>query len=100
MADYVEVDTLSMARDREVIQSEAGEIQAELERLREYMTSLGAMWEGPAHQTFMEQFQADYAFVQDFIGEIRAYAETIAYAEGEYQKCDDAVQQIIAEIRI
>lgn len=100
MADYIEIDTVALERDRQTIRSELDKIRTGIDRLREKMVNLGAMWEGPAHDAFMAQFNTDYVFIQEFCSEIGKYTETMEYAQKEYQKCDNAVQQAIASIRI
>lgn len=100
MADYIEVDTAALNRDRQTIQSELGKVRNEIGRLRDEMAGLSAMWEGPAHDTFMAQFNADYEFIQQFGNEIETYIETMEYAQNEYQKCEASVEQAIASIRV
>ncbi len=100
MADYIEIDTAALNRDRQTIQSELEGIQTEINRLKDEMVNLGAMWEGPAHNAFMTQFYSDCEFVQEFGKEAQTYIETMGYAVREYQKCEGEVEQAIASIRI
>ena len=100
MADYIEVDTEAVGRDRQTIQSELKQIQIGMNQLKDEMVNLGGMWEGPAHNAFMTQFYADYELIQEFAGQIEAYIEAMEYAEKEYQKCEREVRQAIASIRV
>ncbi len=100
MADYIEIDTTALNRDRQTIQSELERVRTKINQLREKMVNLGTMWEGPAHNAFMSQFHTDYEFVQEFAGEIKAYLETMEYAEREYERCEDAVRQAVDSIRV
>lgn len=100
MADYIETDTMALERDMQTIQSELERVRTEINQLEEKMVNLGAMWEGPAHNAFMVQFNADYELIQEFGNEIGVYIETMEYAVREYQKCEREVQQAIASIRI
>lgn len=100
MADYIEIDTSALNRDKQTIQSELERVRAGISQLREEMADLGAMWEGPAHDTFMAQFNTDYEFIRDFENEIGTYIETMEYAQSEYEKCEASVQDAIASIRI
>lgn len=100
MADYIEIDTLALNRDRQTIQSELDRVWTEIDQLKDKMANLGAMWEGPAHNAFMAQLNADYEFIQEFGNEIGQYIKTMDYAQREYQKCDASVRQAIASIRI
>lgn len=100
MADYIEIDTAALARDRQTVQSELDRLRTGIDQLKEKMVNLGTMWEGPAHNAFMAQFNADYEFIQDFNNELEKYAETMEYARQEYEKCESRVQQAVASIRI
>lgn len=100
MADYIEVDTAALNRDRQAIQSELGRVRTEIGHLREEMASLSVMWEGPAHEVFMAQFNTDYEFIQEFGNEIETYIGTMEYAQSEYEKCEASVEQAIASIRV
>lgn len=100
MADYIEVDTTALNRDKQTIQSELDRVRNEIGRLKDEMAGLSAMWEGPAHEAFMAQFNADYEFIQRFGNEIESYIETMEFALTEYQKCENVVEQAIESIRI
>ena len=99
MADYIEIDTAALERDRQTIQSELDRVRTGINQLKDKMVNLGSMWEGPAHNAFMAQFNADYEFIQEFENEIEKYIGTMEYAQREYQKCESQVQQTIASIR-
>ena len=100
MADYIEVDTSELERDRQMIRSELNKIRAGIGRLQEEMADLGAMWEGPAHDAFMAQANADYETMRQFGDEIEAYTEAMDYARTEYEQCEAQVERTVATIRI
>lgn len=100
MADYIEVDTAQMERDRQAIRSELDKIRSGLGRLQEKMAALGAMWDGPAHDAFMAQANADYETIRQFGDEIAAYTEAMSYARTEYEQCESQVERTVASLRI
>lgn len=100
MTDYIEVDTSELERDRQTIQTELEKVRAGVRELREKMAELGTMWEGPAHDVFLAQAEADYEIIQQFSNEIAAYTETMQYARTEYEQCESRVEHAVASLRI
>lgn len=100
MADRIEVETHSLRQDRENIQSQTEGLNIQLGRLLESMERLSGMWEGPAKESFLAQFQTDYQFMQEFLAEMEKYVQAMAFAESEYNKCESDVAQLVASIRI
>lgn len=100
MADYIEMDTQSLARDRQLIQKELEKMSTRMEYVKETMEHLGTMWEGPAHQAFFSQFAKDYLVMKQFEKEVQAFVQTMMYAEREYQKCEDAISQAVESIHL
>lgn len=100
MADYIKVSTQRIRGDRELIQREMEGITASVEELIRGMQSLGGTWEGPAWQTFQNQVASDAERMKEICVQIGGYLQHIEYAENEYKKCENTVEQLISSIRI
>lgn len=100
MAERIEIETRSLGRDRETIQSHTEGLRNRIQSMAEQMESLCSMWEGPAKESFIAQFQSDYEFMQEFLKEMDKYVQAMNFAENEYDKCESDVAQVIAAIRI
>ena len=100
MAERIEIETRSLGQDRETIQTQTEGLRNRLGQMLEQMESLSGMWEGPAKESFMVQFRTDYEFMQEFLKDMDKYIQAMAYAENEYNKCDNDVAQLVASIRI
>lgn len=100
MAERIEIETRSLGQDRETIQSQTEGLKSRTRQLSEQIESLSGMWEGPAKESFMAQFRTDYEFMQEFLMEMDKYVQAMAYAENEYNKCENDVAQLVAAIRI
>lgn len=100
MADRIEIDTASLRQDRETIQNQTEGVRTGLVRLIEQMEHLSGMWEGPAKENFMVQFQTDCELMQEFLGELDKYVQAMEYAEREYDQCENEAAQLVAAIRI
>ena len=75
-------------------------IREEIGLLREEMDRLCAMWEGPARQAFLAQFEEDCAYMEQVVNHLTDYAEHMEYASREYQKCENHVAEYIAAVQI
>ena len=100
MIGTIEIETRSLRQDRERIQEQAEGLREEMTRLLEVMEELTGMWEGSAKESFQKQFQADCDLIQGFLGEMNQYVQAMSYAEQEYDKCEAAVDELVASIRI
>ena len=100
MIGTIEIETRSLRQDRERIQEQAEGLREEMTRLLEVMEELTSMWEGSAKESFQKQFQADCDLIQEFLGEMNQYVQAMSYAEQEYDKCEAAVDELVASIRI
>lgn len=100
MGDRIEIETRSLAQDRDTIQSQTEGLKTKMNQMQEQMERLSGMWEGPAKEAFMTQFQTDYAYMMDFLAEMNKYVQAMTYAENEYNKCENDVAQIVAAIQI
>ncbi|MDO4617061.1 MAG: WXG100 family type VII secretion target [Lachnospiraceae bacterium] len=100
MAEYIEISTDALNRDRNTIESELDQIRAGVNQLREQMEQLGSMWEGPSHDVFLRQFQADYNYILEFQKQLEEYIAAMEYAGKEYKKCESSVLQAISSIRV
>lgn len=100
MAERIEIETRSLGQDKETIQTQTEGLRSRMSQMLEQMEGLSGMWEGPAKEAFLVQFRNDYAYMQEFLAEMDKYVQAMAYAESEYNKCENDVAQIVAAIRI
>ncbi|HIZ64617.1 MAG TPA: WXG100 family type VII secretion target [Candidatus Blautia pullicola] len=100
MADRIEIETRLLAQDKESIQTQVQRLRTQKNRLQDRMEQLSGMWEGPAKETFLNQFLSDCEYMESFFSELDAYVQAMEYAEKEYNKCENDVAQIVAAIEI
>ena len=94
----IEIETNTLATD-------IGELTNELEVARKYiqtmatdMTELDTMWDGPANQVFMMQFQNDVQYAEEICGMLQKLIECMEYAKKQYDSCESEVSSLIASI--
>ena len=73
--------------------------QAQLQLLS-HMNELQNMWEGEAHEQFMETFSNDYKKVLDMVAFLKEVLGDINYADKEYTSCENSVSGIIESMNV
>ncbi len=68
--------------------------------LRDKMTEISSMWEGPAKDAFHLQFKTDCTELVEVCKQIEDILKSMEHAVKEYDACDDKVRSIIDAIRI
>lgn len=96
----IEVTISSLNSDIDTLTSTLNSLKSHSDRMQERILELGAMWEGPAHESFNAQFQNDYMALQTLYKTLEELIQCMEYAKFEYQKCEDSVSSAIAAIRI
>ena len=96
----IRVNTGSLDHTREEVQAKLNGIRKNADQISGDMDRLKSMWSGEAHQAFVEQVAADMEALRaacDSIQKIIQYENT---AVTEYNKCEQQVADLIAQIKI
>lgn len=97
---FIEVDTQQLELDKEAMREQLQQVQKELKKVYAEMEELDAMWDGPANIAFRQQFANDREEFEGICKEIESMIESLTYAKGEYEKCENQVSAAIAAISI
>lgn len=76
------------------------EMKSNYEMLVTHMNDLNRMWEGEAHNQFLETFSVDSAKVMDMINLLEEISHDLRYAHNEYSNCEVKVATIIDSINV
>jgi len=66
----------------------------------EEINSLNTMWTGNAHDTFMNQFNADANTMKEMLDVLKQFGTDLETAKKEYTQCEQSVEQIISAVKI
>ncbi len=69
-------------------------------QLLAHMNELQNMWEGEAHEKFMETFGNDYQKVLAMVDFLKEVLGDMNYADKEYTSCESAVGGIIDSMEV
>lgn len=95
-----EVDTDNLRRDVNILQQHLQVIEQAYAGLRDKMTEVSGMWEGPAKEAFHIQFKDDCAEFIEVCKQMREVLESMDAAAKEYDSCDSRIKSIIDAIQV
>lgn len=96
----IEVNTDTLQSDINDMRASLAKVKSKTESMFEDINALNGMWEGPAHETFIQQFTADYRRMKELQDAIGKLIDNMQYADKEYISCESGIQSIINTIRI
>lgn len=91
--DTLNSDINSMKDALKIVEEKSKNMQASIQEL-------SGMWEGPAHNAFLAQFNTDCASLEELDSAIKELISCMEYADKEYVSCEQSVSSLIASIRI
>lgn len=94
----IAIETNTLASDINELTGELEVVRKHIETMTADMTELDAMWEGPANQVFMIQFQNDVQYAEEICGMLQKLTECMEYARKQYDSCESEVCSLIASI--
>lgn len=100
MADRIRINTDRLGTDAGRIQGYIGNITKEMADMKQSVSALERMWEGPGQDAFHKSFWDDMTAVEAAVSSLK---ELLAYdvnAKTQYEQCDRKVASMIADIRV
>lgn len=98
--NIIEVNTATLKSDVSAIESELKNVIGEADKLDGILFQLETMWEGPAKQAFFAAVRDDLGRLRELVKAMQTLTSKTGEAREEYDKCENAVAQIVASIRV
>ncbi len=95
-----EVDTDNLKRDINTLRQYLQIIEQAHAELRDKMTEVSGMWEGPAKDAFHLELKNDCAELIEICTQMREVLESMDAAATEYDSCDSRIKSIIDAIQV
>lgn len=99
-SNIIEVNTGSLKGDVGEIAAELGKIRGCADQLLTLLGQLETMWEGSAKQAFSAAVRDDVGRLRTLVQAMQTLTNRTSDARAEYDKCENAVSQIISSIRV
>lgn len=99
-SNYIKVNTGALRNDANSLAEMAEQARKQLKDMHESITALDRMWDGPANETFVQQFNGDYELLNSLCDSVKAFSNDLKDAAQEYDKCEDSVENAVRSIRV
>ena len=99
-SNKLEIETARLQRDIESLRQRLAAMRKSGDQMMEEINALSAMWEGEAKNAFTQQFQSDYATLNNMAAVIEELIADLEEAGRQYDTCEQQVGTIIQSIRI
>ena len=96
----VEVNLNALCEDIEKLQAAVQQMDDKVKNVFDAVGELGRMWEGPEKEGFLRQIESDYQSCQEMCEILRDLIGRLTYAEGEYRKCEQRIDDLVDAVRI
>ena len=77
----------------------ARQLETESNTLFQALTQLNGMWEGAAHDTFVNKFTSDRETWKSMLVDLQKMIEKMRTAKQEYDKCESRVINYVRQLR-
>ncbi len=96
----IRVNTDSLDKTRNEVEVRLSNIKTSISQIRDDMNVMNASWTGEAHESFTQQIEADLTYLTEVCEALGHIAEYEGKAVTEYNKCEQQVADLIAQIKI
>ena len=96
----IEINTSTLGTDIETLETTLGQLEIQVEAMFTSVSELDRMWDGPANDAFNQQFRLDYQICVAMCQTLKELIESLRYAKGEYEKCEQSIDGLIRSIQI
>lgn len=103
MADYsskIIIHTGRLGTDAEKVGRCIRNMSDEMEKMKSSVAQMDRMWDGPGSEAFKQAFETDRRMFEEIIKNLRGIHDYETNAKSEYEKCENDVSALVAEIRV
>lgn len=96
----IEVNTSTLRNDISSIETEISSLKKDVERLRNSLSQLSTMWDGKAKVSFVASVNDDIGRLSELIDAINKFTDKTDSVRADYEKCEIAVANMVASIKV
>lgn len=100
MAKEITIDTDSLGKDIDVLQTHLAAIEKDMDKMYEAVRVLDTMWDGPANAAFNQQFAKDKQDMATLCQTVQKIIKCLEYAKKQYNSCEADVGNIVSAIKV
>ena len=96
----VATDTMMMKNDIRELEELLEEVKTKMQTIKQEIGELNVMWDGSTKIGFNNQFEEDYAALEQVMVCVSGMIHNMKLAQIEYVKCEDSIGDIIKNVNI
>lgn len=96
----IAINTSTLEIDIGELRAALGNARGQLKEMFNQVTELDTMWDGPANETFKQQFNNDYENAKDLCNIVESLIASMENAREQYDACENVVNGIVSAISI
>ncbi len=100
MAKVIANELERFRRDIKEAQQKIQELQDTYNTMFDEITALTGMWEGEAHDVYMEQFHTDSENMKLVLNNLKAYKKSMDEAYRKFRICEQQVEDTIRRVQV
>lgn len=100
MADKIKINTARLGTDAERVNNYITKIEQEITNMKESVSQLDRMWDGPSREAFKKAFADDMNAIASLVNSLKSIWTYGTNAKTEYEKCEQKVSSLISEIQV
>ncbi len=100
MADRIRVSTTQIGSAASEIGQIASSMKSNIDSMFDGINGLNTMWEGDAHDTFVNSAQTDRDRLMEVVEEINTIMQKLEEAQREYESCERTVAGEVQSIQV
>lgn len=98
--NYIKMNTARLNQDTEAVKGLLKGIKTEIGNMKQSLTQLDQMWDGPSSQAFKKAFWDDMEAMETMLANLESIHSYEVNAKNKYESCERKVGGIVAGIRI
>lgn len=100
MAEKIRVHTGRLGMDAQRMLSLAQNMEKQIDEMRQSVTVLGNMWEGPGQAAFQKAFLDDVNTILAAVQEMEGVCGFDENAKAKYEQCEKKIGALVDEIKV
>lgn len=100
MADRIKINTSRLGTDAQRVSGCIRNLSKEMENMKNSIAQLDRMWDGPGSEAFKQAFETDRRAFEEIIKNLESIHDYETNAKVQYEKCEQAVYALVAEIKV
>lgn len=98
--EKIKINTGRLKSDADQVMGCIKDMKSEMAKMKESVTQLDQMWDGPSSEAFAKVFQDDMEALNTILENLDQVYHYETTAKDKYEECENKISDLISEIRV